>query len=239
MIDVLPTSHSAIFARPPKKMSPSLVLAILIAIGLHVLTAFYLLTQNFMRPMPPEAPVGETTVVVTMDKPVLKPVDTQKPPPPPSHTIQVHTPAMTTITPVIETPLIPVKGPAGIDTGPVVLPDGGVDGGTSAGPGTGTAGPTYINPRWTAFPDGNTLADYYPERALEDGRTGTAVVECSVLDDAGHVGCSVVSETPKTYGFGAATVKMVEAKGRVDTAQGAVKPGSKLLVTLKWMLSDG
>lgn len=233
MIDVLPTSHSAIFARPARKMSPSLLLAILVAVGLHILLAFYLLTTNFVRPMPPETIVEPGPLITTIERMPTKTDD--KPPPPIKNTIQVHSPTATTPTPE-DLPIIPAKGPT-ITAGPVVLPDGPV---VTAGPdvGTGTIEPTYITPRWTQFPDGATLAEYYPQVAIDNDRTGQAVVECSILDTAGRVSCSVVSETPKGYGFGAATVKMVEAKGRVDTNAGNIKPGAKLLVTLKWLLGD-
>ncbi|MEI9905888.1 MAG: hypothetical protein WDN06_19715 [Asticcacaulis sp.] len=238
MIDVLPTSHSAIFARPVRKMSPSLVWALLIAVGLHLLLAFYLLTQNFIRPAPPEVYVGDAPIVMTMDRPKPKPLDTKQPTPA-KPTIQVHQPTPApTPQKVDDSPIIPVKGPPGIIEGPVTLPTGGDTGGVVGGTGT-TAGPVYITPRWTQFPDGNTLADYYPQVAIDNDKTGVAEVECSILDTAGHVNCTIVSETPKGYGFGAATVKMVEAKGRVDTEQGAIQPGSKLRVTLKWLLGDG
>jgi protein TonB len=67
---------------------------------------------------------------------------------------------------------------------------------------------------------------------------GAARVQCTVLDAAGRVHCTVVSETPKGYGFGQQTVKMVEEKGRVDTSVGNIKVGSVLATTtVKWQLN--
>ena len=233
MIDVLPTSHSAIFARPPRRIPPSLILAIVVAGGLHALLIFYLITQNFVVTAQPEVFPTDNPVIVTMDK--LKPVTDPKPKPP--NTITAHPPLQTIPDKIDTAPIIPVKGPdVVIDTGPPVLPTGG-EGPVTA---TGTdAGPVYVTPRWTSFPDSNALADYYPPSAINDDRTGQASVECTVLDTAGHISCVLVSETPKGYGFGSATVRVVQDKGRVDTGQGAVKPGSKLRATLKWQLGDG
>jgi protein TonB len=46
-----------------------------------------------------------------------------------------------------------------------------------------------------------------------------------------------LSEIPGNYGFGKATVRMVQDKGRVDTSQGNVKIGSILRTTVKWQLN--
>lgn len=228
-------SHSAIFAQPRRKLPLSLVWAILIAIGLHVLLAIYLLTQNFARVIPDDpTATPQKPITVTMSPPPQDTKDDQQKPPPQSHPINVHTPTNTT--PVDDDlPIIPNKGPI-VDTGPGLLNTGPDVVISDSGGGDG--GPVYINPRWAQFPDSNTLTEYYPPAAIDANKQGVAEVECEILDTAGHVSCTVVSETPKNYGFGAATVKMVEAKGRVDTAGGTVKPGSKLTVTLKWLLGD-
>lgn len=232
MIDVLPRSHAAIFARSQRKIPPSLILAIIVAAGLHALVLFYLVTQNFAQnlivdPTPATAP----PVTVTMDKPV---VDHPKPTPP--NVIHAHDPVLTTTTPPDTTDIIPVKGPD-ISTGqPPVI--------TTTEPNlvdtTGTdTGPAYVTPRWTSFPDSSALAQYYPGKAIDNDRTGQASVECTVLDAAGHISCVLISETPAGYGFGDATVRVVQDKGRIDTNQGLIKPGSKLRATLKWELADG
>ncbi len=216
MIDVMPTSRSAIFANPSRKMSPSLIWAILIAVALHLLLAFYLLMQTFSIPLPTQPITEQGPIVVSIDPPVKtthpKPVVVKVP---------VH--ATTTVPDHVDTTtIIPTKGPA-IDTdkGPLILPDG--DDQVITDPGTDT-GPVFVQARWAQFPDSNTLTDYYPPVALDNDKTGSAEVECTILDAAGRVSCAVVSETPRNYGFGAATVKMVEAKGRVDTNQGTSSP---------------
>jgi len=230
MIDVLPSPHSAIFTTPRRRMSPSLVWGIAFALGVHGLLAFYLLSQSF-------APVEETPVaeprpaVVTMERPLPKPLD----PPKPQNVIKVHTPT-TVPTALDTTPIIPVKGPDVVIEGPLVLPtvpEVVTDPGTAP-----PAPPAFVEARWTRFPDAGALARYYPPRAIEDDKAGTATVECTVLDDAGHVSCAVISETPRTYGFGKATAAMIASVGRVDTTQGNVRPGSVLRKSVTWALDD-
>src|SRR5690606_18924207 len=91
--------------------------------------------------------------------------------------------------------------------------------------------PAFIQAEWTRFPDSRALARYYPARALENEREGMARVECTIVDVSGRVTCVVLSESPANQGFGPATVKMVQAEGRVDTSEGAIKPGSRLITT--------
>lgn len=232
MIDVLPRSHAAIFDRPQRKIPPSLLLAILVAVGLHAVLVFYLIAQNFTPAAQPDETKIDDPITIIMDPPT----QTKTPAPTKPNVIPVHTPVQV-VDNTETTTIIPVKGPdVVIDTGPPVLPsDSGQ--GTSLDTGTDT-GPVFVNPSWTSFPDANALSDYYPDAALTDDRTGQASVECTVLDTAGHISCVLVSETPKGYGFGSATVRVVQDKGRVDTDHGAVKPGSKLRATLQWKLAD-
>ena len=93
--------------------------------------------------------------------------------------------------------------------------------------------PAYVSAKWSKFPN---LDDYYPERASEDEVEGSATIECQILSADGKVKCSVVSETPKGYGFGAAAVRAIEARGRVDTGGGQVQPGQRLKQTFRFQL---
>jgi hypothetical protein len=56
--------------------------------------------------------------------------------------------------------------------------------------------------------------DWYPRRALELGKDGTALVRCSKKLD-GPLHCDVVDESPAGLGFGAAAAKLAE-KGVPD-----------------------
>jgi hypothetical protein len=46
-----------------------------------------------------------------------------------------------------------------------------------------------------------------------------------------------VAESPGHYGFGIATVRMVQDKGRVDTTKGNATVGSILRQTVTWRLN--
>ena len=63
------------------------------------------------------------------------------------------------------------------------------------------------NPQWIERPDGRVYAREYPDRALEREREGRVVLDCVVGAD-GHISCSVASEDPDGWGFGAAAVRI-------------------------------
>jgi protein TonB len=199
----------------------------LFAVLLHLALLYYFFNQTFSL-APVETPPSDPPVIMTMDRPQPKPpVPTDKP----VKAITVHAPVSTTpttveplrIEPKVDPNPQPLPGPPLIVPGPVVQTPGPV-------------APPYVTARWTRFPDSNALGQYYPARAANDEVEGAATVECTVLDKAGHVHCTALSEIPGNYGFGKATVQMVQDKGRVDTSQGDVKIGSILRTTVKWKL---
>jgi len=235
MIDTLPSRRSAIFTdTAPRKLPRSFYWGAGVALLLHAGLIYYLVEQNFDHAVIDAPPEGPTIIgtVYTPPKPVQpKPQPaTQKPvtqvaihdtPDPVTHTETVD------LTPHPVTPTVADGPPQSLNPPTTSGSD------TSAEP-----GPVYVAPRWKAFPDANTLTDYYPPRALDGEVEGSASVQCTVLDSAGHVRCALVSETPKGYGFGQQTVRMVEEKGRVDTSVGNIKVGSVLqTTTVKWQLN--
>ena len=230
MTDAVHSFHAPIYATTSgKRLPPSLYWGIGIAVLLHLLLAYYLIQQNFAGP----------AVVTPYDPPIIgtlynPPTETAKPAPPPKSVIKVHEATLTT-PPTETTPLAPVKGPVTETSAstPPVIASAESSAGSST---TSSSGQSYVAARWTRFPNGETLTDYYPPRALNDEMEGSATVQCVVLDAQGRVGCTVLAETPRGYNFGTQTVKMVQDKGRVDTTQGDVKIGSVLRTTVKWLL---
>lgn len=77
--------------------------------------------------------------------------------------------------------------------------------------------PEITNPRWLRQP--RDLARYYPARALARGITGQAVLDC-LVDVAGALNCTVISETPENWGFGAAAVRISEDYRMVPAMRG-------------------
>ncbi len=235
MIDALPRTHMPLFAETPRKLPRSFYWGAGFALLLHAGLIYYLVAHNFTQAIVDPALPPEQTMVLSMDAP-----QPPKPaPPPPPNTISVH---RTVLPPVLPdtTPLTPqpITDP-GPDTKqpPVIAQQPANPGGDVKDTGSSSSS-APVAPRWKAFPNGDTLSEYYPPRAIDGEVEGTASVQCTVLDTAGHVRCVVAAESPKGYGFGDATVRMVEAKGRVDTSAGDIRPGSLLsITTVKWQLN--
>ena len=225
--------HAAIYAVPARRLPKSFYIAASIAAVVHAGLAWYLIHQTFAVPPAEKVQEGPTIVVETYkpQKPDVKP-DTPKPtkaPPPPIHDSRpddsVHDPL----------PLPPQPNGAQSSAPPKDLPK---DIAPPAPVTTDTsAKPSVITARWARFPDADALASYYPSRAAEDEIEGSATVQCTVLDTSGRVSCVVVAETPVRYGFGTATVRMVQDRGRVDTSQGNAPVGSILRQTVTWRLN--
>jgi protein TonB len=233
MIDAVHSFHSPIFDAPKsKKLPPSFYWGILFAVLLHLALLYYFFNQTFTTAFVENPPEPPSSIVEIVDLPKPPPPTPQSPPV--SHVI-VHPPANQPPITVDTIPVDPkpeaVKVTAGPATPPILSPAAG---GTSS-----SAAPAdpYVKARWTRFPDSAALGQYYPDRAANDEVEGAATVECTVLDKAGHVRCTALSEIPGNYGFGKATVRMVQDKGRVDTSQGNVKIGSILRTTVKWQLN--
>ncbi len=231
MTDAVHSFHSPIFDAPKsKKLPPSLYWGMFFAILLHLALLYYFFNQTFTAAFvenPPEPP----STVVEFYKPPAPPPPAD-PMPAPKNVIVAHTPvaeAPPTVPTVPLDPKVEAKPDDGTKAPPVVSKATG-DSSSAA-----SANP-YVQARWTRFPDGNALGQYYPARAADNEIEGTATVECTVLDKAGRVHCTALSESPGNYGFGPATVRMVQDKGRVDTSQGDVKIGSVLRTTVKWQL---
>lgn len=228
--------HSAIYDTPKSpKLKPSFWFAVIVAAVLHLAGGIYLVQQKFAI----HAPVIDDGGTIVIDyppkdkpKPKPQPIKTNPPPKPPPTTFAPR-PSPQPIPDDVDTaPLTPTdQAPVGDGkTPPVIAPE------PTAGQGTEPAEPAYVQAKWTRFPDAQALADYYPDRATSDEVEGEATLECTVVDAAGKVACSVLDEQPKGYGFGKATMRMVQDKGRVDTSQGNVRIGSRLRTKVKWTL---
>ncbi len=228
MDEPVPGRHAAIYA-PARRLPKSFFLGAGVAALLHAGLAWYLINQTFA--IPKAEPVGEGPIitidtfkpekpVVTPDKP--KPIKTA----PPIHDSPVTDKTQETIKvapqPDGKQTLAPPE-----ELPKVVVPP------TTSEPGKGSVSVV----RWTKFPDADALANYYPARAAEDEKEGSATVQCTVLDVSGRVSCVTVDESPPHYGFGSATVRMVQDKGRVDTSHGDIAVGSILRQTVAWHLN--
>lgn len=76
---------------------------------------------------------------------------------------------------------------------------------TFGGPNHASLG-TVTPPYWLAAPGASTLMSYYPPKALSDGISGIAVIQCMPSAEGSLSGCVVVAEAPRGAGFGDAAV---------------------------------
>ena len=68
--------------------------------------------------------------------------------------------------------------------------------------------------RWIREPNARDFARFYPERALDQGRSGRVVLDC-VVGGNGRLDCSVADENPPGWGFGEAAVSIAR-QTRID-----------------------
>jgi protein TonB len=64
---------------------------------------------------------------------------------------------------------------------------------------------TITRPHWLRRP--SNLQSYYPRRALQNEINGDVMLDCLVAI-TGALRCSVISETPEQWGFGAAALRI-------------------------------
>lgn len=126
------------------------------------------------------------------DGPVIDMTLPEPPPPPPPE-------------PAIRNPNPPIAGPIETPFPPQPIFDANADSQPTeiAFPQVGPV--TIENPHWLQRP--RNLARYYPRRALEREVEGWVMLDCAV-STAGLLNCSVISETPSGWDFGAAALRM-------------------------------
>ena len=215
----------------------------LIAIGVvvlaHVGVGAALYYQRFeleqAEPLP-EPP----TVVVTMQRPVI--------PPEPEQPVVQRNPAQNTV--IHQTPLPQV--PTDTLTAEV-FPDAQPNTGTVIAltnpmptvdvPGTATepprSPPVITRPRWASQPSAEQMSRAFPERALQDGTSGSASMICSVSAAGGLSNCSVTAETPSNRRFGSAALGLTRyfrmQPGAVD---GQAIDGARVSFSVRFAAPD-
>ena len=88
-------------------------------------------------------------------------------------------------------------------------------------------------PIWDRAPRGDDLAKLYPPKALAEGTSGRVIMRCHVTLEGALAGCAVVSETPRGYGFGEATLETAKLF-RLDRRLLNGLPQRDRDVPLKW-----
>lgn len=195
-------------AEHPRRTSRQMLYIATGVLLLHLAGAAYLYSQKVATPeMAKDDDHGVTIITYRIPKPVTpKPVTHPKPV---ANTAVVHKAAETPVTPpkpmdITHTEDHPAgQGPTIIDTRPPPQPPQ-----PPAQPANPAGPPVITDPTWTSKPSADQLSQFYPVRALNLGKSGDVTLQCRVLQKGTVTGCSVLAETPDSFGFGAAAVKL-------------------------------
>ncbi len=143
------------------------------------------------------------------------------PPPPPNRPPPPPPPEMRVPPPMVEAPPTVTDVPVAVDPPPAP-----------------PAPAVITNPTWLERPNARDFSREYPDRALEREREGRVVLDCVVSAD-GRIACSVASEDPTGWGFGAAAVR-ISRVFRISprTEDGRPTDGGRVRVPITFRLGN-
>lgn len=73
-----------------------------------------------------------------------------------------------------------------------------------------TKGPLVTDPDWDRRASGDDLARYFPDKAMSNGISGTALIACRIATTGYLEKCRVMDEAPVGQDFGKAALRMAE-----------------------------
>lgn len=222
--------------RTPPRLSRSAWFAIGIVAAAHVGVGTALYYQRFELRAPIASPTEPPPFLVTIDRPVQPPKPTIEPKPAAANP-PLNRP--TTIIPSQVEPLHTEVFDAKPAAGTTLTFDTEVKTPVeNAAPAAEPAPPparVIRNPSWVRQPSADQMTRAYPRAALEDGRAGSAMLNCLVQANGSVAGCDVVSETPAGEGFGRAA-QQLSRNFRINprTVDGAAE-GSRVMINLRFV----
>jgi TonB family protein len=99
-------------------------------------------------------------------------------------------------------------------------------------------GRTIVDPDWSRRPNGSDVARFYPRKASDLGKEGTAVMRCRVERTGMLSACAILSERPRGLGFGKATLQMAPLfRMKAKSVNGRPVTGGIVNIPVKFVLA--
>ncbi len=224
--------------RKTPRLSRSAWTAIGIVAAAHIGVGIALYYQRFeLKLMQTEQAPTDGVFLELEPLPKVQPEEVEHKPAAPNMPIH-ETPAPTTPTDVLSTPINPDATPTNSTT--VTLGHTVTEPVNESPPAeTTVVQPPAVrvirNPSWVSQPNADQMMRAYPDRALQRGLAGSASLNCMVEANGRVSGCTVTGETPAGNGFGGAA-QQLSRYFRINprTVDGAAE-GSRVAINLRFV----